>query len=127
MDRFGEWRSIEPEDDKEKQPAAADSKPETDTKRDQLRLYGILAAAVLSVTAAAIWLTTSGPATGTGNIAINAAAAFVPNRASPIVSQPSPRPELVGIVVDVQGAVLSLIHISEPTRHTRISFAGLGL
>ena len=105
MDRFGEWRSIEPEEDeREKLSKKSQEKADPDGKADQLRLYAALGALVLAVTGVAIWLTSSGPAASTGNLAINAAAAFVPRDApgSPVVAASA---GVMTLVVDVQGAV----------------------
>ncbi|HUR15775.1 MAG TPA: helix-hairpin-helix domain-containing protein [Candidatus Limnocylindrales bacterium] len=108
MDRFGEWRPIQAaEDEPEKLPKKAEEPADKDGKSDQVRLYAALAAVVLAVTGAVIWLTSTGQAAGSGNLAINAAAAFVPHDSarSPWATEGSAISG-AAVVVDVQGAVL---------------------
>ena len=109
MDRFGEWRSIEPEEDeREKASEKPEVKADSGGRSDQLRLYAVLAAAVLAITGVAIWLTSGGSAAGTGNLAINAAAAFVPRDSAgtpPPTGGVTAVAAAAAVIVDVQGAV----------------------
>ncbi len=108
MDRFGEWRSIEPaaEDDGPKPPSADEpakpAKPEANA--NNVRLVGLLTAGVLAGIGVFIWLTsTNSPP----NFAVNGQAVVFDGRssASPEDAPASAQFVETQIVVDVEGAV----------------------
>jgi len=108
MDRFGEWRPIEPaaDDDGPKPPSADEpaksAKPEANA--NSVRLVGLLGSGVLAVIGVVIWFTSTGVAP---NFAVNGqAVAFDARSAAPAESAAaSVLPVASDIVVDVQGAV----------------------
>lgn len=109
MDRFGEWRPIEPaaDDDGPKPPSADEpakpAKPEANA--NSVRLVGLLCACVLAVTGVAIWFTST---SAQPSFAVNGhAIVFDPrSSASPDSASASERLGDAEIVVDVEGAVL---------------------
>jgi len=110
MDRFGEWRPIEAaaEDDGDKpSPTNVPAKPVEPARPEanaiSVRLIGLLAAAVLGVTGAAVWLTSTA---AQPNLQLSGGAVFfeAPSSGSAAsFAAPSVRGE---IVIDVQGAVV---------------------
>ncbi len=106
MDRFGEWRPIEPaaDDDGPKPPPAHEpAKPEANA--NNVRLVGLLAAGVLAVTGAVIWFTST---SAQPSLAISGqAGVFDPGSSIAVEgASVSESPLDTGVVVDVQGAVL---------------------
>ena len=110
MDRFGEWRPIEPaatddgdEPSSKSAPAKAAEPARPEANVLNVRLAGLLCAGALAAIGAFVWL---GAGTGTPSLQLNGAAAvaFVPTASSDLVVaiatlDPS-------VVVDVEGAVV---------------------
>ncbi len=113
MDKFGEWRLIEPSQAEEegKPPpvtaasAAVSSAGQTATGKPSMRFVALLGAAVLGVTGAAIWLSAPQPnvkfdtAVQQGFRGLPSSGAAAPTNALAVV------PRAATIVVDVEGAV----------------------
>jgi competence protein ComEA len=117
LDRFGEWRLIEPstadEPEKSAQPppgpaAPAAGKPADGKGADgksTVRLAALLGALVLAVTGVAIWITSPQP-----NVAFDVSgnAAFADLRTPGPLAAPSVTAGAIGtVVVDVEGAVVT--------------------
>jgi competence protein ComEA len=106
MDRFGEWRPIEPAaaEGETKPPLEPVAKP----RATDLRLVGVLAAGVLLIVGAYIWLTRPN---ATPDVSVSGQAAYF----DPQLGTSSARatqsgfevPSLGRVVVDVEGAVVS--------------------
>lgn len=109
MDRFGEWRPIEPDTDEdgEKPPSAAEpakpAKPEAHA--NNVRVMGVLGAGVLAITGVVIWFTST---SAQPSFAVSGQAVFFDPRPGVAVedSSVSEPPAEATIVVDVEGAVL---------------------
>jgi competence protein ComEA len=112
MDRFGDWRPIEPaaDDDAHKQPSAEEpanpgmsGKPEA--SGNDARLLALLGAGVLAVTGAVIWFTST---SAQPSLAISGQVGlFDPSSSTASEDESlSESPMAAGVVVDVQGAVL---------------------
>ena len=103
MERFGEWRQIEPASDEasEKKSAAAEPRP-ADSARD-LRFLGVLAAGVMLAVGAYVWLTM--PGSPAGVTVAGQAGFFDPQSPGAGPSAISALASPSEIVVDVEGAV----------------------
>ena len=109
MDRFGEWRPIEPaaDDDGPKPPSADEpakpAKPEANA--NNVRLVGLLTAGVLAGIGVVIWLTSANPPP---SFAVNGQAVVFDARSSASPDGASASEQLgdAEIVVDVEGAVI---------------------
>ena len=115
MDRFGEWRPIEPAADgedgqpspahKPAKPADPAHAPETDAS--SVRLFGLLGAGVLAIVGVVIWISSPTAQLGSG-LELRAAAGFVDVATPPAgANGGSPVSDAqTELVVDVQGAVM---------------------
>jgi competence protein ComEA len=107
MDRFGEWRAIEPAPD-ESEVKAQPTESVTKTGGADYRLVGVLAAGVLLIVGGYIWLTRSSP---TNSVSMSAQAAyFDPRLPGPKASDGAPARSSASpgtVLVDVEGAVVS--------------------
>ncbi len=111
MDRFGEWRPIEPAaDDEGNKPSSNDvpakpvepARPEANVMN--VRLLGLLAAGVLTVVGAVLWVMSAG---ARPSLELSGGAAYFDAQSSgapggAVASQPAAATELV---IDVEGAV----------------------
>lgn len=107
MERFGEWRAIEPAPgDGEVRPPTTE--PVAKSGRADYRFVGVLAAGVLLIVGGYIWLTGSSPTNG---VSLSAEAAHfdpqvrLPQASGFALAQPNASPSTV--VVDVEGAVVA--------------------
>ena len=111
MDRFGEWRLVEPaaaDDGDKPSPTNIPAKPAEPARPEanaiSVRLIGLLAAAVLGVTGVALWLTSTA---AQPSLQVSGAAVFFDAQSS----EPTASGELSTpgglIVVDVEGAVVN--------------------
>lgn len=112
MDKFGEWRLIEPStaEDEGKQPMAAVASPaaaaapKAATSKSAMRFAALLGAVVLGLTGVAIWITAPQPRV-TFDTAVQQGFRGLPSSAAaPSSADPVP-PLAETIVVDVEGAV----------------------
>lgn len=117
MDRFGEWRPIEPSPDDDGDDRQRPARESETRLTVSVPWFGVLGATVLAVAAATIWLGSAGSPpslTLTGQ-----AGYFDPSSTSPETSQPAALASSVGeVVVDVQGAVVrpGLLRLSSGSR-----------
>jgi len=108
MDRFGEWRPIEPaaEDGDDPKPAEGKvtakpvepARPEANVMN--VRLIGLLGAAVVAVVAAVVWMSSAAPA----KLDVSGGSEFDPAATAESVSIPTTAPAGI-LVVDIEGAV----------------------
>ena len=123
MDRFGEWRPIDPAADEDGDKPASNSAPANPAKPAEparrevnvigVRLFGVLGALGLAVVGVYLALT-AGPATGSG-LVVAGTPAFLELRSD----APEPAPTAAAdVVVDVQGAVVQagLHHLPSGSR-----------
>lgn len=106
MDRFGEWRPIQPAaDDDGPKPPSADEPAKPEANANNVRLVGLLGACVLAVTGVAIWFTST---SAQPSFAVNGQAVVFDPRSSAAPVGASAAAQLVEteIVVDVEGAVI---------------------
>ena len=111
MDRFGEWRPIEPaaEDDGDKPSSnSVPAKPVEPARPEanvmNVRLLGLLGAGVLAVVGLAIWVTSAG---ARPSLELSGGTAFFDahSSAAPSSAGPSQTAAGVDLVVDIEGAV----------------------
>ena len=110
MDRFGEWRPIEAaavDDGDKPSPTNVPAKPIEPARPEanaiSVRLIGLLAAAVLGVTGAAVWLTST---SAQPNLQLSGGAVYFDVQPSGSAAPLPPSTALGEIVIDVQGAVV---------------------
>ena len=123
MDRFGEWRPIEPTADEDGDKPASNSAPAKSAKSAEpatpeanvlgVRLLGLLCGLGLAVVGAYLALT-AGPATGSG-LAVSSSPAYLDVSTNEPLAIATPAAE---VVVDVQGAVVEagLHHLPSGSR-----------
>ena len=104
MDRFGEWRTIEPAPDESKS-ASPPTEPVARSGGGDARFLGMLAGAVLAIVGAFIWFTGSSAA---GGVSVSGDTAyFDPSPTATVVPGRSTDAADALLVVDVEGAVMS--------------------
>lgn len=103
MDRFGEWRPIEPASENGEPKAPAE--PVAKSNSADVRFVGLLTAGVLAVVGAFIWFTGSGSA---GGVSVSGAAAyFEPAARGSAAASERPQESAAAVLVDVEGAVVN--------------------
>ena len=115
MDRFGEWRPIEPAADGEDGQASQAHKPAKpddpahgpETDASSVRLFGLLGAGVLAIVGVVIWIGSPTEQLGSG-LELRAAAGFFDVATPPGgANGGSPASDVqTELVVDIQGAVM---------------------
>ena len=106
MDKFGEWRQIEPSKDDDAAQKKAHESPVAASGGRDLRFVGAIAGVVMLAVGAYVWLTM--PAAPSGVTLAGSAEVFDPG-ATGVVATPAASEEQAAleILVDVEGAVIS--------------------